>query len=263
MLRKLPGHALEPDQRGHHPTPQRLRQGIQGRLPARVAGEARAVEQLHRPQRRIVGQGRQKDLAIRLGLGRAPDLASIPLRVVIHRRDRVLVHDPPDRPDGRAAEGRHVGQRVARPPEHLNLVSLEHVDHPFPRWRWGLQRFSAQGALRKGDQNFRKRRDQNFRNPHKRPRTAHATFRAARSGSPCSQNRKTLQPACFSRVSVSRSRATFATIFSRHHEAFALGQVAWTGQACQKQPSTKTATFAQTKARSARRRMPGIGQSTR
>jgi len=41
-------------------------------------------------------------------------------------------------------------------------VSLEHVDHPFPRWRWSLQR----SLPRKGDQNFRKRRDQNLRNPH-------------------------------------------------------------------------------------------------
>ena len=38
-------------------------------------------------------------------------------------------------PDGHAAEGRHLGQRVACPPQHLNLVSLEHVDHPFPRRR--------------------------------------------------------------------------------------------------------------------------------
>ena len=53
------------------------------------------------------------------------------------------------------------------------------------------------------------------------------------------------------------------SILFRHHAAFALGQVMCFGQPCQKQPSTKTATLATGKARSALRRVPGKGQSIR
>ena len=165
MLRKLAGQALKPDQRRHRPAAQHLRQAIQRGLAARVPGAAGAMEQLHRPQRRVVCQRREQDLPKRLGLRGAANLPPVSLRVIIDRRDRVLVHDPSDRPDGRAAERRHVRQRVARPPEHLNLVSLEHVDHPFPRRIWSLRRLSALGRLQKGDQNFRKSCDQNYRNP--------------------------------------------------------------------------------------------------
>ena len=60
---------------------------------------------------------------------------------------------------------RHLRPRVPRPPKHLNLVPLEHLDHPFPRRRLNLRRSSDPVGLPAGDQNFRKRRDQNFRNP--------------------------------------------------------------------------------------------------
>lgn len=93
--------------------------------------------------------------------------------------------------------------------------------------------------------------------------TVSATIRAAASGSVCSQNRSTVQPACCSRSFVSRSRARFASIFARHHSACRFGQVACSGHPCQKQPSTNTATRARVNAMSARRRVPGIVQSTR
>ena len=55
--------------------------------------------------------------------------------------------------------------RVPRPPKHLNLVSLEHLDHPFPRRRRNLRRLSGPVGLPAGGQNFRKGGGQNFRNP--------------------------------------------------------------------------------------------------
>jgi len=57
---------------------------------------------------------------------------------------------------------------------------------------------------------------------------------------PESQNLPTLGSQA---VSVSRSRRTLVSIFSRHQAAFAFGQVACLGHPCQKQPSTKTRTL--------------------
>jgi hypothetical protein len=90
-----------------------------------------------------------------------------------------------------------------------------------------------------------------------------ATRLAARTMSSCSQNRSTFQPAVLSRSSVSRSRLTFPKILFLHQAPFAFGHVACIGQACQKQPSQKTATRAVMNARSARRLVPGNCRSTR
>jgi hypothetical protein len=78
----------------------------------------------------------------------------------------------------------------------------------------------------------------------------------------CSQNRRTVQPAAISKASVSRSRLMLVSILFRHQAAFLLGHVACSGHPCQKHPSTNTTTLAPMKARSARRRVPGIVQST-
>ena len=56
VLRELAGQSLEPHQRRHRAGPQRLRQGIQRALAAGVAGLPRAMQQLDRPQRRVLGQ---------------------------------------------------------------------------------------------------------------------------------------------------------------------------------------------------------------
>ena len=64
-----------------------------------------------------------------------------------------------------AGQGGHFRPRVPGAPQYLNLVSLEHVDHPFPRRRLNLRRSSDPVGLPAGDQNFRKERDQSFRNP--------------------------------------------------------------------------------------------------
>lgn len=55
-----------------------------------------------------------------------------------------------DHPHGHAAERCDLRQRVARPAQYRDLVSLEHVDHLFPRWTWGLQRPSGLEVLPTG-----------------------------------------------------------------------------------------------------------------
>lgn len=63
---------------------------------------------------------------------------------------------------------------------------------------------------------------------------------------------------------MSASRRRLAASFWDHHSPLDRGEVPWTGQLCQKQPSTKTATRAPPKTRSARRLTPVIGaRSTR
>jgi hypothetical protein len=55
VLRKLASQSLESDQRCHHARPQHLREGIQRRLPTRVARHASAMQELDRPERRVLG----------------------------------------------------------------------------------------------------------------------------------------------------------------------------------------------------------------
>ena len=76
--------------------------------------------------------------------------------------------------------------------------------------------------------------------------------------------RKTCHPAALRASSARRSRATLPSSFSRHHSRLLAGQDWWIGQTCQKHPSTKTATFARLKTRSALARIFGSGRrSTR
>jgi hypothetical protein len=51
--------------------------------------------------------------------------------------------------------------------QYLNLVSFEHLDHPFPSRKPNLQRFSDPVVLPAGGQNFRKGSGQNTRNPQR------------------------------------------------------------------------------------------------
>lgn len=78
----------------------------------------------------------------------------------------------------RSAGNGHVSP-AAGLPENLNLVPLEHVDHPFPRW---MQRVCDPTESAQNDKNFRnpesqnlwKEGRQNFRNPHLGSITAHS-----------------------------------------------------------------------------------------
>lgn len=83
---------------------------------------------------------------------------------------------------------------------------------------------------------------------------------AASLGSSCSQIRSTDHPAASSIASVLRSRSRFASSLAPQNSAFFFGRVPCSGHACQKHPSTKTASFPRGKTRSAVRRMAGIGR---
>ena len=165
VLRKLPGKAFEPYQRCHRPDAQRLHQGIHRALPPGVPGLPRSMQQLHRPQSRVLGQCLHEHRAIGLGLRGAAHLAARVLCRVIDGGDWIFYCDPSGSLLGDAAERRDLAPRVLRAAQDLNLVSLEHVDHPFPRRKLNLRRFSDPAGLPVGGQNFRKGLGQNFRNP--------------------------------------------------------------------------------------------------
>lgn len=97
-----------------------------------------------------------------------------------------------------------------------------------------------------------------------RPASASPTIKTAWTGGTCSHKRRTTHPASRRRASVSRSRAMFLRIFASQNAAFVRGLPLWSGQPCQKQPSTKTATRCLVKAMSIERRgWPGTGNPTR
>ena len=100
-----------------------------------------------------------------LGLRRPTHLATRPLGDVIDAGDGVFRGDPagrlPETPLS-VAISLHVCSA-----QYLNLVSFEHLDHPFPRRKPNLQRFSDLVVLPAGGQNFRKGSGQNTRNPQR------------------------------------------------------------------------------------------------
>ena len=78
-----------------------------------------------------------------------------------------------------------------------------------------------------------------------RRRTAFRTRRThptKSSSTSCSQNRKTRQPSISRRWSTSASRRRFRSSLGSQKSGLVLGLEPCKGQACQKQPSTKTAT---------------------
>lgn len=98
-----------------------------------------------------------------------------------------------------------------------------------------------------------------FQPAGRRPRTAASITSAASPGLSCSQTLMTSHPALRSTPSVSRSRAALRLSFASHHWPFAFGRVPWSGQLCQKHPSTMTATRADGNTRSAVRRTFATG----
>lgn len=90
--------------------------------------------------------------------------------------------------------------------------------------------------------------------------SAAAMFAAACAGSSCSQTRMTAQPAACSAASLRRSLSTFRSSFACQYTEFMLGLTPWTGQRCQKHPSTKTANRADGKTMSALHLTLGSGR---
>ena len=76
----------------------------------------------------------------------------------------------------------------------------------------------------------------------RRSHTTLAMRRAARSMSSCSHSRTTSQPSDSSAPVVLRSRARLSATFVSQYRAFVRDRVQWSGQPCQKHPSTNTAT---------------------
>ena len=83
-------------------------------------------------------------------------------------------------------------------------------------------------------------------------RTVSSTRSAASATFSCSQMRITVQPASTRAESAARSRLTLVSSFLRHQSPLVWGEVPCSGQRCQKQPSTKTATRDRRNTRSGR-----------
>lgn len=69
------------------------------------------------------------------------------------------------------------------------------------------------------------------------------TLISADSRGSCSQTRTTVHPAFVNAASASRSRSTLRRSLGVQYHSFVEGILPWSGQACQKHPSTKTATL--------------------
>lgn len=78
--------------------------------------------------------------------------------------------------------------------------------------------------------------------PYKRPRTAVAMRTAAPSRSSCSHTRMTSHPSFWSVDVLAASRSLFRSNLADQNADVNRSTAPWSGQPCQKQPSTKTAT---------------------
>jgi len=87
--------------------------------------------------------------------------------------------------------------------------------------------------------------------------TAAITVATASASGRCSHSRTTVQPAWVRASSAARSRSTFPASFGDQYQSLFLGCEPCSGQACQKQPSTNTATLRLVKAMSGRTRRSG------
>src|SRR5580700_11853415 len=91
--------------------------------------------------------------------------------------------------------------------------------------------------------------------------SAVSTAVTAASRDSCSQTRTTSQPAAASAASAARSRSTLRRSLGSQYQTLFAGLEPWSGQACQKQPSTKTATRRAVNAMSGRTRLPSARSS--
>jgi hypothetical protein len=87
--------------------------------------------------------------------------------------------------------------------------------------------------------------------------TAATTAATASATGTCSHSRTTVQPAAARAASAARSRSTFFSSLGDQYHSLFLGFEPCSGQACQKQPSTNTATLREVNAMSGRTRRAG------
>jgi hypothetical protein len=87
--------------------------------------------------------------------------------------------------------------------------------------------------------------------------TAAITVATASAIGRCSHSRTTVQPAWARASSAARSRSTFPASLGDQYQSLFFGFEPCSGQACQKQPSTNTATLRLVNAMSGRTRRDG------
>jgi len=87
------------------------------------------------------------------------------------------------------------------------------------------------------------------------------TAAIASSSGTCSHRRMTVQPAVVSASLFSLSRSTLRSSFGDQYHSLFFGLEPCSGQACQKQPSTKTATLRAVNTMSGRTRRPSARSS--
>jgi type IV secretory pathway TrbL component len=87
--------------------------------------------------------------------------------------------------------------------------------------------------------------------------TAAITAATASATGTCSHSRTTVQPAAARAASAARSRSTFFCSLGDQYHSLFFGFEPCSGHACQKQPSTNTATLREVNAMSGRTRLAG------
>jgi len=182
VLREFSREALEPHERARRDRTQGADEIVERRLPTGIPGELRAPQDLDREELGFPRQQLDDQAPKGLGFRGATDVSPLALLRVIDLRHIRLTPDATDASERDAGELCHLDLGVARSPQNLNLVSFEHVDHPFPRclrqrvrdpprcvvrrvWNPRKSAPNDQNFRNGSDQNFRKRDDQNFRNP--------------------------------------------------------------------------------------------------
>jgi Protein of unknown function (DUF3047) len=150
VLRELARQPLETDHRPRRLRPQVGDERVERALSARVPVEANPPEDVERHQLGLARQHALHEGAERLRLGRAPDAPpSRPARIE-GRHGRLLL-DTTYGPLRGPCKPRHLGLCVAGPAQHLDLVPLHRVEHPFPRRPERGRALAAADLLADGD----------------------------------------------------------------------------------------------------------------
>ena len=167
VLCELPREALEASHRLDLCRTDRRHQPVQCALATHISLEPRPTQQLQGHHLRLLGQLSGQEDPERLGLGRSAYPASAPLRRRVgHRYDRFPLN-PPDASLAYPGQLGGLCLAVSCPSENLDLVSLQHAQHSFPRLAFARPLGPPErpsGSPRTG-QNFRNGTGQNFRNP--------------------------------------------------------------------------------------------------
>ena len=137
------------------PWPNRVDQLVERTLAAGIPFQPRAPHHLHREQMGLFRELRDHERPKRFSLRRPTDPPLVPFRLVVNVTDRYLILDAADASYRHSCQLGHFFLPVAGASQYLDLVTLQHVDHPFPRC--SLQRVWPPKTSGRTGQNFRKR----------------------------------------------------------------------------------------------------------